>query len=77
MNDLRLLPFNERKVKLRSLMAASDSRLLNCDHIEGRGCGLHSLACKDDLKGIVAKHRYGLCSFDDLNTTWLKIRKSN
>ncbi len=37
-------------------------RLLYCDHVEGKGEGLFRLACEHDLEGIVAKHKYALCS---------------
>jgi bifunctional non-homologous end joining protein LigD len=42
--DLRRVPLHERKSKLRTLVPASDSRLLYCDHVERRGFDLHALA---------------------------------
>jgi bifunctional non-homologous end joining protein LigD len=71
--DLRHAALHERKTKLRSLIPASDSRLLYCDYVEGRGCDLHSLACKHDLEGIVAKHKSGLYVCND-SPSWFKIR---
>jgi bifunctional non-homologous end joining protein LigD len=73
-HDLRRVSLHERKAKLRSLIPASESRGLYCDHIEERGCDLYSLACKHDLEGIVAKHKSGLYLCDESTTSWFKIR---
>ncbi len=60
--DLRYLPLCDRKLRLRALVPDEAERLLYCDHIEGKGEGLFRLACEHDLEGIVAKHKYALCS---------------
>ena len=74
-HDLRRVPLHERKAELRSLIPPG-SRLLYCDHIEQHGCDLHSLACRHDLEGIVAKHKSGLYLCKD-SLTWFKIRNRN
>lgn len=71
--DLRYLPLCDRKLRLRAVVANKGERLLYCDHIEGEGEGLFSLACEHDLEGIVAKHKYSPY-LPDRETTWMKIR---
>ena len=73
-NDLRNLPLIERKNRLRELVPTESQRLLYCDHVEGDGHGLFSLACEHDLEGIVAKRKPDPYSFE--NSGWLKIRNS-
>jgi ATP-dependent DNA ligase len=43
-----------------------------CDHIEAAGEELFALACKRDLDGIVAKHKFGPYLGD--SAQWFKIR---
>jgi bifunctional non-homologous end joining protein LigD len=75
--DLQRVPLHDRKVKLRTLIPATKSRLLFCDHVEDRGCDLYSLAYQHDLEGIVAKHKSGLYICDETNTSWFKIRNQH
>jgi bifunctional non-homologous end joining protein LigD len=72
--DLRHVALHERKAELQTLIPMSCSRLLYCDHVEERGCDLHSLACQHDLEGIVAKQRGGPYIPNDSAPTWFKIR---
>jgi bifunctional non-homologous end joining protein LigD len=70
--DLRYLPLQERKHRLKGITPRSGLRLLYCDHIELAGEEFFQLVCERDLEGIVAKRRYDPYLAD--NTTWLKIR---
>ena len=74
--DLRHLPLEERKHRLRSIVPSIGERLLYCDHVELAGEEVFWLACERDLEGIVAK-----CRFDpyllDGSVRWYKIRNRN
>lgn len=72
--DLRELPLIDRKRILRSVVPKAGSSLLYAGHIEKAGADLFQLACKQDLEGIVAKHKsapYGM------EGSWLKIKNQN
>jgi len=71
--DLRHLPLIERKFRLPSVVPRHGERLLFCDHVEGDAESLFRLACKHDLEGIVAKHKYAPY-LPEHETTWMKIR---
>jgi hypothetical protein len=73
--DTQYLPLCDRKLRLRAAVPKSCERLLYCDHIDEDGERLSSLACENDLEGIVAKRR----GDPDLSehATWLKIRNQN
>jgi hypothetical protein len=57
--DLRSLPLDERKRRLRRIVPEQPSVLLYADHIERSGTEFFRLACERDLEGTVAKLRYG------------------
>lgn len=63
-DDLRTLPFLERRRRLRRVVPRSGKRsshrLRYLDHIEADGCGLYRLSCERNLERIVGKHRGGL-----------------
>jgi bifunctional non-homologous end joining protein LigD len=71
--DLRYLPREERKLRLRAVLPQTGERLLYCDHVELAGEEFFWLACQRDLEGIVAK-----CRFDpyllDGSVRWYKVR---
>ena len=46
--------------------------MLFCDHIEAAGEKLFALACKRDLEGILAEHKFGPYLQD--TAQWFKIR---
>jgi ATP dependent DNA ligase domain len=71
-DDLRYVPVIERKARLRSVIMKDGQRLLFCDHLEHDGEGLYRMACKHDLEGIVAKHKYS--PYLQSHAEWLKIR---
>ena len=60
---------NERKQRLRAIVPKS---VLFCHHIEAAGEELFALACRNDLEGIVAKHKFGPYLEDAAQ--WFKIR---
>jgi bifunctional non-homologous end joining protein LigD len=74
--DLRYLPFSERKLRLRPIVPRKAERLLYCQHIERDGEALFRLACEHDLEGIVAKYK-SAPYLPDKPTTWVKIRNQN
>lgn len=63
--DLTALPLEDRKRILRSLVPPQPSPLLYADYIAGRGVDLFQAACRQDLKGMVAKHRHGRFTLPD------------
>ena len=75
-DDLRYLPLEDRKHRLRGVVPQSGDRLLYCDHVELAGEEFFYLACERDLEGIVAKRRFDPYLLDG-STTWFKIRNPN
>jgi bifunctional non-homologous end joining protein LigD len=57
--DLTYSPLVERKQRLRAILPKPSQSVLFCDHVEATGEELFALACKRDLEGIVAKHKFG------------------
>ena len=74
--DLRYLPLQERKHRLRSVVPSQGERLLYCDHVELAGEEFFWLACERDLEGIVAKRRFDPYLLDG-RVRWYKIRNRN
>jgi len=70
--SLTYSPLVERKQRLRTILPKNSQSVLFCDHIEEAGEELFALACKNDLEGIVAKHKFGPYLQDAAQ--WLKIR---
>ena len=73
--DLTYSPLAERKQRLRAILPKSSQSVLFCDHIEAAGEELFALACKTDLEGIVAKHKFEPYLQD--SAQWFKIRNRN
>ena len=71
--DLRYLPLEERKHKLRATLPQTGERLLYCDHVELAGEEFFWLACQRDVEGIVAKRRFDPYLIDG-SVRWYKIR---
>jgi bifunctional non-homologous end joining protein LigD len=65
--DLRSMPLLYRKRRLAQLLPPCTERLLRVDPIEGRGEELFTLACDQDLEGVVGKWAAGVYT-DDANT---------
>ena len=74
--DLRYLPLEERKHRLRDGVPSRGERLLYCDHVELAGEEFFWLACERDLEGIVAKRRFDPYLLDG-SVRWYKIRNRN
>jgi bifunctional non-homologous end joining protein LigD len=70
--DLRFLPLQDRKQRLRGVIGGPSASLLYCDHVHLAGEEFFHLACECDLEGIVAKRRYDPYLVD--SAAWLKIR---
>jgi bifunctional non-homologous end joining protein LigD len=54
--DLRGLTFSERKSRLRQLVRGC-TRFLYAEHVPTTGKDLYRVICREDLEGIVAKHK--------------------
>jgi bifunctional non-homologous end joining protein LigD len=74
--DLRALPLVERKRRLRGIMPRPNvhARLLDHDHVDGRGVALFDAVRGKDLEGVVAKWKHGRYHTDGQTTSWFKIR---
>ena len=75
--DLRRLPLEERKRRLRWLLERGGAELRDVvrygDHIEGRGAAVHEEACLQGLEGIVSK-RAGAAYAGRRTKSWLKSK---
>ncbi len=75
--DLRGLPLEERKRRLRRLLERGGAELRAVvrygDHIEGRGAAVHEEACLQGLEGIVSK-RAGAAYAGRRTKSWLKSK---
>ena len=71
--DLRFLPLEERKHRLRAVLPRAGERLLYCDHVELAGEQFFWIACQRDLEGIVAKRLFDPYLLDG-SVRWYKIR---
>jgi ATP dependent DNA ligase domain len=74
--DHRLDSLVDRKHELRRLLSKipPSAPIRYADHVEGAGVALFERACKLDLEGIVAKHKYGPYVAVREQSTWFKIR---
>jgi bifunctional non-homologous end joining protein LigD len=70
--DWRKVPLEERKRKLKSIVAAGDA-LRYSDHYEEQGKALFEIASQKGLEGIVAKRRAS-CYEERRSREWLKIK---
>jgi bifunctional non-homologous end joining protein LigD len=71
--DVRLLPLIHRKRLLKRILPTVESRVRYVDHIAERGSDFYSIACNQDLEGIVAKWKRGTYQSAGA-TSWLKIK---
>jgi len=71
--DVRALPLVERKKLLRAVVPRHPSVVLYAQHVHGNGRELFAEVCRQDLEGIVAKHRAGRYGEDE-PTRWPKIK---
>ena len=70
--DWRRVPLEERKKKLKSVLAANDG-LRYSDHFETHGKALFEIARQKKLEGILAKRRAS-CYEEHRSRDWLKIK---
>ena len=56
-DDLARLPLDERKARLRELVAHAGPTIRYCDHVIGNGAAVFHAACEAGLEGIVSKRR--------------------
>ena len=76
-DDLRSLPLEERKARLRSLLVRSKMGIVYSDHVAGDdGAKIFAAACELGLEGIVSKRRdrsyvSGPCKH------WIKLKNPN
>jgi bifunctional non-homologous end joining protein LigD len=71
--DLRNLPFLDRKAMLARLMCSTEAGILFNEHVAGDGSTVFEHACRLGAEGIVSKridgtYRSGPC------TVWIKVR---
>jgi bifunctional non-homologous end joining protein LigD len=71
--DVRALPLVARKKLLRAVVPQNSSTVLYAQHIRGRGHDLFAEVCRQDLEGLIAKHRGGRYGEDE-PTRWWKIK---
>jgi bifunctional non-homologous end joining protein LigD len=71
--DVRALPLVERRKLLRAVVPQGSSAILYAQHVDGDGRDLFAEVCRQDLEGIVAKHRAGRYGEDEPRR-WLKIK---
>jgi ATP-dependent DNA ligase len=71
--DFRDRPLVDRKAALRTLIR-NGGRILYADHIDGQGTELYRAACRQDLEGIVAKHKWSGYVPDPTLSSWVKIK---
>ena len=71
--DLRALPLDERKEKLKSLLEGVRAPLLYSDHIRGEAKTVFARACDLKLEGIVSKNRNDRYR-SGRTRSWLKVK---
>jgi bifunctional non-homologous end joining protein LigD len=74
--DLRPLPLEDRKRRLRALLAQKRKRIVYNDHLKGDGEAFFTHACKLGCEGIVSK-RSDLPYRSGRTKSWLKIKNPN
>jgi hypothetical protein len=68
--DLRPLTFLERKNRLRQLVRGRTG-FLYAEHVPTTGKDLYQVICREDVEGIVAKHK--LAPYVTSPATWFKV----
>ena len=71
--DVRKLGLTDRKKILRAIVPKESRSVLYAQHVKGRGRELFDLVCKQDLEGIVAKHRRSQYGVDEPRQ-WVKVK---
>jgi bifunctional non-homologous end joining protein LigD len=68
--DLRQLPLLDRKQRLQSLVKGHPG-LLYAVHVPAKGTDLFKVICREDLEGVVAKHKYA--PYATTPQSWFKV----
>jgi bifunctional non-homologous end joining protein LigD len=71
--DVRALPLEQRKVRLRRLLGRAGGVLRYSDHVVGNGAAVFAQACKQGAEGIVSKRR-DLPYQPGRSMSWLKTK---
>jgi bifunctional non-homologous end joining protein LigD len=71
--DLRPLPLEERRARLRKVLRGSGKALRFSEHVEGDGQEIFAHACALGLEGIVSKRRDARYR-SGRSLTWLKVK---
>jgi bifunctional non-homologous end joining protein LigD len=74
--DLRKLPLEERKRRLKVILEGSPAQIRYTDHVVGNGGRVYALACSNRAEGIVSK-RLGSPYKSGDRGLWRKIRCVN
>jgi bifunctional non-homologous end joining protein LigD len=72
-DDLRPLPLEERRARLRKALRGADKALRFSEHLEGDGEAIFRHACALGLEGIVSKRRDARYR-SGRSLTWLKVK---
>jgi bifunctional non-homologous end joining protein LigD len=72
--DLRELPLEERKKRLRKTVRKNARRVLYVDHVKAHGRPLFAEVCKRDLEGVIAKPLISPYRNIRGKSPWIKIR---
>ena len=75
--DLRDRPVVERKKRLRAVLPVESPHLLHVDWLPEKGQELFTLACEQDLEGVVGKWAQGKYQDDGRSTSWVKVKNPN
>ncbi|HEV2005782.1 MAG TPA: DNA ligase D [Candidatus Limnocylindrales bacterium] len=68
------VPLEDRKHLLKMVLRGGDRRVRYADHVVGEGKAFMDAASKQDLEGIIAKHRTSPYLPGVRSRTWLKIK---
>jgi bifunctional non-homologous end joining protein LigD len=68
------VPLEHRKHLLKMVLRGGDRRVRYADHVVGEGKAFMDAAAKQDLEGIIAKHRTSPYLPGIRSRTWLKIK---
>jgi bifunctional non-homologous end joining protein LigD len=71
--DIRRLALVDRKKVLRAIVPKGSTSVLYAEAINGHGRELFDIVCKQDLEGIVAKHRRSQYGTDEPRQ-WVKVK---
>lgn len=71
--DLRPVPLEQRKARLRKVLICRKVGIVYNDHLDGDGATIFQHVCRLGLEGVVSKHR-DLPYRSGRAKSWLKIK---